>query len=81
MLQSARFLLHGPVRRVGIAVSVGFTGVALFQVVRDDSFWMWLCFAAVALAAVSFYELYRHHSETERKAQERKRRILALPRS
>ena len=41
------------------------TAIGVVQAVDGDVFWMWLCFAAVALVAASFYSFHRSRIGTE----------------
>jgi hypothetical protein len=59
IFQSVKLFVRGPVWIVGAIVSFLFTAVAAVQLVRDESFWMWLFFAALVLVGASFYSFHR----------------------
>lgn len=60
-----RAFISGPVWRVGGAVSVLLTAVAVVQGLEDRSAWMWLFFAALALVVAAFVTFYRSYAEAE----------------
>lgn len=64
-----RAFASGPVWAVGGAVSVLLTAIGVVQSLKDQSIWMWLFFAALALVVAAFYSFYRSYAEAERKKE------------
>jgi len=63
---------------VGAAVSAVTTGIAVLQAIQGEEFWMWLCFAALALVAASFYSYHQARVKAVRKAEELPERLNEL---
>lgn len=60
-----RAFISGPVWGVGGAVSVLLSAIAVVQGLEDQSAWMWLFFAALALVVAAFYTFYRGYAQAE----------------
>ncbi len=69
MGRSVVLYFRGPVATVGGALSFLLAAVAVAQLVRGESVWMWLCFALLALVAVSFYKFHQVQVEARERAE------------
>ena len=66
MWRSAFLFVRGPVGLLAGLLSAAFTAVGLVQVARDESFWMWFCYAALAVAGLSFWRFHRDRTAAAR---------------
>jgi hypothetical protein len=80
MLGSAKLLFRGPLWKLAGLVSAVLTTFGAIQFIRGQSFWMWFCFAALAVAVTSFYTFHRQRLTVEEKAEMLPSKIEALTR-